>query len=191
MSKATLARSTAPRAEVGRRGRRKGRTERVRRRRREEKRRARGEELEEEGEEAVTGNPPVREESKVPMPRRRRVLFSFAGGRRAMERGGMRGRAGEIFGKEEMSGQLQPGLGRGEDGRRPLDGQERASREDKSRATAGEEEAREILAARKPRLVREEGSGVSHQENFARRRIVSRRERMERPRAAGRGEMRW
>ena len=82
-------------------------------------------------------------------------------------------------------------MGRGEDGRRPLAGQERASSEEKRRATAGEEEARESLAARKALLVREEGSGVSHQENFASRRIVSRRERMERPRAAGRGEMRW
>jgi len=82
-------------------------------------------------------------------------------------------------------------LGRGEDGRRPLAGQERASSEERRRATAGEEEARESLAARKPLLVREEGSGVSHQENFTSRRIVSRRERMERPRAAGRGEIRW
>ena len=161
---------------------------------REEKRWARGEELEGEVEEAVSGNPPVREESKVPVPRRRRVLLSFlsfAKGRRAMERGGMRGRAGERSGNGEMSGQLQPGLGRGEDGRRPLDGQERASSEEKRRARAGEEEARESLAARKPRLVRDEGSGVSHHENFASRRIVSRRERMERPSAAGRGEMRW
>ena len=105
MSKATLARSTAPRAEVGRRGRRSGRSGSVRRRRREEKRWARGEELEGEGEEAVSGNPPVSEESIVPMPRRRRVLLSllsFACGRRAMERGGMRGRAGERSGNGEM-----------------------------------------------------------------------------------------
>ena len=99
MSKATLARSTAPSADVGRRGRRRGRRGRVRRRRREEKMWARGEE-EGDGEEAVSGNPPVREESKVPMPRSRRVLLSLlsfaAGGRRAMERGGMRRRAGEI-----------------------------------------------------------------------------------------------
>ena len=82
-------------------------------------------------------------------------------------------------------------MGRGEDGRSPLVGQEKASREERRRATAGEEEARVSLAALIPLLVSEEGSGVSHQENFTRRRIVRRRERIERPRAAGRGEMRW
>ena len=76
------------------------------------------------------------------------------------------------------------------DGWRPLAGQENESREERRRANAGEEEARVILAALIPRLVKEEGSGVSHQENFTSRRIVRRRERIERPRAAGRGEMR-
>ena len=82
-------------------------------------------------------------------------------------------------------------MGRGEAGRRALEGQEKAIREEKRRATAGEEKVRESLAALNPRLVREEGSGVSHQENLANRRMVIRRERRERPRAAGRGEMRW
>ena len=98
MSKATLARSTAPKAEVGRRGRRNWRRGRVISRRREEKRLARGEELDGEEVDAVSGNPPVRVESKVPIPKRRRVLLSllaFDCGRRAMERGGMKVRAGE------------------------------------------------------------------------------------------------
>ena len=157
---------------------------------------ARGEEEEGEGEEAVIGNPPTREESKVPMPRRRRVLLSLlsfaSGGRRAMERGGMRKIAGEKISGEngERFGQLHPGLGRGLDGWRPLAGQEKASREERRRATAGEEQARLILPALIPRLVKEEGSGVSPQENFTSRRIVRSRDRIERPRAAGRGEMR-
>ena len=68
---------------------------------------------------------------------------------------------------------------------------QKGERDMEGKKARSEEEARESLAARKPLLVREEGSGVSHQENFTSRRIVSRRERMERPRAAGRGEMRW
>ena len=103
MSKATLAKRTAPSADMGKRGRRRERRERLRRRRMEENKWERGVELVGEGEHNVRGRPPMKEERTVPMPRRRRVLFSLLslkGGRRAMERGGMRGRAGEMAGRE-------------------------------------------------------------------------------------------
>ena len=52
-------------------------------------------------------------------------------------------------------------------------------------------EEREILSRQKKRVLKEEGSGPSHQGNLGRRRKRTRKARKVRPRVAGRGEMWW
>ena len=198
MSKATWTRSTAARAGVGRRGSRRWRRGRKRRSRRAVMRWARGVAGCGERREVVRGRPPRGAERRVPRLRSRKSLRRV--GASCVREWRPRGRVGRSSsvgesrdGREGRRESQSKELGgrRGKGGRRLALGHVVARAVARTRAMREREEEREILVVRRMREEREEGSGPSPQWNFGRRRRITSRARRERPRVAGRGEIRW